>query len=240
MVDTSTILFTVFPYVAITIAVLGSVYRYFNDRFSYSSQSSQFLENRELFWGSVPWHYGIILALLAHLGATVLAPVWGTIIASPINRDIIRLTGPILGFIAAFGLVVLIVRDAGNNKARAVHSKADWLMLILLLVQIGLGLTITLFYRWGSAWYPYTASPWLFSIVELNPQPQFILALPPLVQTHFLNAFLLVAVIPFTRLVHLFTVPITYLWRPYQVVIWNRRTYSGTTPGVNSKKTEEK
>jgi len=239
MADLS-ILFTVFPYVAIAIAVIGSVYRYFNDRFSYSSQSSQFLENRELFWGSVPWHYGIILAFLAHLGATVLAPVWGLIIASSISRDIIRLTGPILGLVAAFGLLVLIVRRVENDKARAVTSKADWVMLILLLIQIVMGLIITLFYRWGSAWYPYTASPWLFSIVTLNPQPQFVQVLPPLVQAHFLNAFLLVAIIPFTRLVHLFTVPITYLWRPYQVVIWNRRTYSGVNQDVNKKKTEGK
>lgn len=239
MADLS-ILFTVFPYVAIAIAVIGSVYRYFNDRFSYSSQSSQFLENRELFWGSVPWHYGIILALLSHLGATVLAPVWGLIIASSISRDIIKLTGPILGFVAAFGLLILIVRRVKNDKARAVTSKTDWVMLILLLIQIVMGLIITLYYRWGSAWYPYTASPWLFSIVALNPQPQFVQVLPPLIQAHFLNAFLLVAIIPFTRLVHLFTVPITYLWRPYQVVIWNRRTYSGVNQDVNKKKTEGK
>ncbi len=239
MADLS-ILFTVFPYVAIAIAVIGSVYRYFNDRFSYSSQSSQFLENRELFWGSVPWHYGIILVFLAHLGATVLAPVWGLIITSSISRDIIRLTGPILGLVAAFGLLVLIVRRVENDKARAVTSKADWVMLILLLIQIVMGLIITLFYRWGSAWYPYTASPWLFSIVTLNPQPQFVQVLPPLVQAHFLNAFLLVAIIPFTRLVHLFTVPITYLWRPYQVVIWNRRTYSGVNQDFNKKKIEGK
>ncbi len=238
MVDPS-VLFTVFPYVAIVIAVIGSVYRYFNDRFSYSSQSSQFLENRELFWGSVAWHYGIILVFLLHLVAAVLAPYWGSVVVTSISRDIIKLIGPSLGLIATGGLLVLIIRRVENDKARSVTSAADWVMLTLLLLQVVLGLVITLFYRWGADWFRYTASPWLFSLITLNPQPQFIEMLPPLIQVHFLTAFLLVAIIPFTRLVHLFPVPITYIWRPYQVVIWNRRTYSDADQRVN-RKVEEK
>ena len=59
--------FIVLPYVAFTLAILAGLYRYFTNRFSYSSLSSELLEKRLLFWGSVPWHYGIILILLAHL-----------------------------------------------------------------------------------------------------------------------------------------------------------------------------
>jgi len=154
----------------------------------------------------VSWHYGIILALLAHLAATVLAPYWGLIAATSFSRDIIRLTGPIFGLLAAFGLVILIVRRVENDKAKAVTSRADWMMLILFLVQVGLGLTITLFYRWGSAWYPYTASPWLFSLVTLKPAASICPSTAAANQAHFLNAFLLIAIIPFTRLVHLFTI----------------------------------
>src|SRR4030066_251708 len=64
-----TVLFAAFPYVAVVLAVVGGIVRYFTDRFSFSSHSSQFLENRVLFWGSVSWHYGIIFVLLAHIGA---------------------------------------------------------------------------------------------------------------------------------------------------------------------------
>jgi nitrate reductase gamma subunit len=61
------VLFAAFPYVAVVLAVFGGVYRYRINRFSYSTLSSQLLENRTLFWGSVPWHYGIVIVLLAHL-----------------------------------------------------------------------------------------------------------------------------------------------------------------------------
>ena len=57
----NTILYAVIPYLAVAIAVVGGIWRYRTDRFSYSSQSSQFLESRTLFWGSVAWHYGILL-----------------------------------------------------------------------------------------------------------------------------------------------------------------------------------
>ena len=234
MVDIS-FLFTTFPYVAVAIAVIGSVYRYFTDRFSYSSQSSQFLESKELFLGSLQWHYGIILVLLSHTGATLLAPYSGLILADPIVRDLIRMLGPILGLSAAFGLVMLIIRRLSNVKVRSVTSRADWVMLLLLLVQVALGLSITFFYRWGSTWYPYTATPWLVSLATFNPQPQFVEGLPLIIQFHFLNPFLIIAIIPFTSLVHLFTVPITYIWRPYQVVIWNRRKNTGVQQ-MNKKK----
>ena len=69
-----TFFFAVFPYLCVGVAVVGGVYRYATDRFSYSSQSSQFLENRALFWGSVTWHYAIIVVLLAHIAALAFRP----------------------------------------------------------------------------------------------------------------------------------------------------------------------
>ena len=234
MVDIS-FLFTTFPYVAVAIAVIGSVYRYFTDRFSYSSQSSQFLESKELFLGSLQWHYGIILVLLSHMGATLLAPYSGLILADPVVRDLIRMLGPILGLSAAFGIVMLIIRRLSNVKVRAVTSRADWVMLLLLLVQVALGLSITFFYRWGSTWYPYTEET-----KELNENARVLIEnsdeyRKSVNDLHFLNPFLIIAIIPFTRLVHLFTVPITYIWRPYQVVIWNRRKNTGVQQ-MNKKK----
>ncbi|MBI2958093.1 MAG: respiratory nitrate reductase subunit gamma, partial [Chloroflexi bacterium] len=60
-------LFGVLPYVAIVLMIVGLIWRYATNQFSYSSVSSQFLENRQLFLGSAPWHYGIITVLLGHL-----------------------------------------------------------------------------------------------------------------------------------------------------------------------------
>jgi len=217
------VLFIAFPYVAIVLAILVGVYRYFNDRFSYSSFSSQFLENRILFWGSVPWHYGVIIVLLAHLLALLFPAQWATLIAVPLRLYVLEVTGLALALTAVVGLSLLILRRLRNARASTVTTALDWLLLLVLLAQVILGFWVALRYRWGSDWYLHTAVPWLVSLMMLNPQIQYVTVLPWLVKLHMLGGFLIIALFPFTRLVHLVTVPITYLWRPYQVVIWNRQ-----------------
>jgi nitrate reductase gamma subunit len=99
----------------------------------------------------------------------------------------------------------------------------DWVLLLVLLSQMALGFWVALVYRWGSDWYAHTAVPWLISLVKLDPKLEFVTSLPLVIQLHMLGGFVIIALIPFTRMVHVFTFPVTYLWRPYQVVIWNRR-----------------
>jgi nitrate reductase gamma subunit len=93
----------------------------------------------------------------------------------------------------------------------------------VLLTQVALGFWTALVYRWGSDWYLHTAVPWLYSLATFNPQIQYVTALPWEVKLHMLGGFLIILLFPFTRLVHIVTYPVTYLWRPLQVVIWNRR-----------------
>jgi len=220
---TDMVLFVAFPYVAVILAVIVGVYRYFSDRFSYSSLSSQFLENRQLFWGSVPWHYGILFILGAHLLAAIFPSAWGALIGSPARLYVLEVTGWALALMTIVGAGLFIVRRLGNPRLMAVTSGVDWLLLLALLVQVVLGFWVAFFYRWGAAWYLHTAVPWLVSLFALSPQPAYVAALPLIPKLHILGGFFIIALFPFTRLVHLVTVPITYLWRPYQVVIWNRR-----------------
>ncbi len=217
------VLFVAFPYAAVSLAVAVGIYRYRSDRFSFSSQSSQFLENRTLFWGSVPWHYGILIILLAHLVAMLAPGVWAGLIAEPVRLYTLEIIGLALALSATVGLTLLILRRLRYPRIFAITSTMDWVLLATLLAQVVLGFIVALFYRWGSDWYLHTAVPWLLSLATFNPQSQFVTSLPWPVQLHMLGGFLLIALFPFTRLVHIFTVPITYLWRPYQVVIWNRR-----------------
>jgi nitrate reductase gamma subunit len=93
----------------------------------------------------------------------------------------------------------------------------------VLLAQVALGMWVALGYRWGSDWYVHTAAPWVHSLFRLQPDVATVTVLPWVVKAHMLGGFVLLAMFPFTRLVHIVTYPITYLWRPYQVVIWNRR-----------------
>jgi nitrate reductase gamma subunit len=218
-----TMLFIVFPYVAVVLAVVVSVYRYRNDRFSYSSFSSQFLENRTLFWGSVPWHFGILVILLAHLVALLLPGVWRTVISEPTRLYVLEVIGLALSLSALTALVILIIRRLANTRIFSVTSTMDWVLLAMLLAQMVLGFWVALFFRWGSDWYLHTAVPWLISLVQLSPDAQFVTSLPWVIKLHMLGGFMLIAIFPFTRLVHMVAFPITYLWRPYQVVVWNKR-----------------
>lgn len=219
---TSSMLFAVFPYVAFSLAVVGALYRYFTDRFSHTSLSSQFLENRSLFWGSIPWHYGIIFILLAHLLAGLFPKGWAILLRSPIRLYSLELIGLALGFLTLWGIVILAFRRLGNPRILAVTSTMDWFLLLALIVQVLTGLHTALFHRWGSLWYLDIAAPWFGSLLRFSPQFDNLIPLPWMVKLHVSLGFLIIALFPFTRLVHIFTVPLSYLWRPYQVVIWNR------------------
>ncbi len=216
------IYFVIFPYSALVLAIAVGIYRYLMDRFSYSSISSQLLENRMLFRGSVPWHYGIVLILTAHFLAAALPGVWTAIHRRPIGMLVFVVIGLALAVVTLFGLASLLIRRLLRSRAMAVTSIMDRILLVDLLLQVAAGTYIALFYRWGSLWYVYTAGPWLCSLLSLAPRYDFIVPLPWIVRFHAVNAFVVIALFPFTRLVHIFTVPISYLWRPYQVVIWNR------------------
>jgi len=217
------VLFVVFPYVAVVLAVLGSVYRYFYHRFSYSSLSSELVENEWLFWGIVPWHYGIVPVLLIHLAGFTIPGVMAFLHGTPIQLYISELVGKVFGLTALAGVVVLILRRLTHSNIRAVTSAMDWVVLVLLLNQVFLGSWTAIFYRWGAPWFLYTATPWVASLATFRPQPQYVAALPLVPKLHFINATLLIALFPFSRLVHLVTFPITYVWRRLQLVIWNRR-----------------
>ncbi len=221
MIDT--LLFVVFAYLAVFLAVVGSLVRYFIDRFSYSSLSSELIEHRTLFWGAVPWHYGVIPILLIHLAGFAIPGVMAIIHSVSTRLYIAELFGKFLAILALFGIITLILRRLTNHRLRLLTTPMDWVVLVLLFNQIFLGLWVSLFYRWGAVWFLETVSVWVNSLATFQPQTLNISPLPLIPKLHVLNATLLFAVFPFTRLVHLVTFPITYLWRRFQVVIWHRQ-----------------
>jgi len=217
------ILFGVFPYVAVALAVAVGIYRYAIDRYSWSSQSSQFLESKALFWGSVPWHYAILLILLAHLLGLLFPGSWGAFLGRPVRLYFLEVTGMALGVTTIIAMALLMVRRAMDARVSVVTSRVDWLLLVLLLVQVVTGVVIAFSLRWGGVWYLHTAVPWLRSLFFFQPETQYLAVLPTVVKLHAFNAFLLIAVFPFSRLVHVISVPLGYLTRPYQMVVWYRQ-----------------
>jgi nitrate reductase gamma subunit len=220
------VLFGIFPYVAVSLAVAVGSYQYAVDRYSWSSHSSQFLEGRLLYWGSVPWHYAILLILAAHLLAVLFPAGWGVLLGRPVRLYFLEVTGMALGVCTVVAIVLLMARRLLDGRLAAVTSKVDWLVLWLLLLQVATGVYIAFTLRWGGVWYAHTATPWLRSLLILQPDVQYLAVLPVVVKVHVANAFLLVAILPFSRLVHLVSVPLGYLARPYQVVVWYRERRS--------------
>jgi nitrate reductase gamma subunit len=222
-------LFIAFPYLALILAIAVGLYRRRKRPYTYSSLSSQLLENRKLFWGSVSWHYGITLILLAHLLAAFLPGAAAWLLGNRIRLLVLEFTGISLAFYALFGLIILIIRRLPTgSRIRRVTSYMDGIVLGFFLVQVATGLSIAIFDRWGGLWYLKTAVPWFWSLVKLHPDMSTVVALPAFVKLHFVLGFAIILLFPFSRLVHLVMFPLKYLWRPYQVVIWNRRTRSGS------------
>ncbi len=218
-----TILFIVFPYIAVFVAVLGSLLRYFIDRFSYSSLSSELVEHRVLFWAAIPWHYGVIPILLIHLAGFIIPHIMSIIHSVSSRLYVAELAGKFLAFMCLAGVIIFIIRRLISARLRLLTTPMDWIVLVLLFNQIFLGLGVSLFYRWGAVWFLETVSVWVNSLATFHPQTINIDTLPLVPKLHFLNATLLILLFPFTRLVHMVTFPITYLWRRFQVVIWHRQ-----------------
>lgn len=225
--------FVAFPYVAIIIFIVGTIYRYRETKFKYSSISSQFLETRRLYWGSVPFHFGIIFLFFGHLNAFLVPQyvlLWNQL---PLRLAILEITAFVFGIMTFLGLINLFYRRLTNPRIQKVTNYADIILEILLLTEIFLGLWVAYGYRWGSSWFAVVLTPYLQSIFELNPQIDAVAMLPLIIQFHIILAFIILLIIPFTRLVHLLVFPLSYLWRPYQKVIWNWNRKKVRNPKTN-------
>ncbi len=218
-----TLFFVILPYLSLAIFVAVSIYRSVYRPFSVSSLSSQLLERKKLYWGSVPFHWGIVIVLLGHLAALVLPSglrLWNAV---PIRLYLLEATGLALGLWALVGLLILAWRRLAEKRVRVVSTPMDYVILALLLVSLVTGVLTATVYRFGSSWFTAVFTPYLWSVLTLQPQVALVAPLPWLIKVHVINFFLLLAVFPFSRLLHIATYPLRYLFRPWQIVIWNRK-----------------
>jgi len=233
-------LFIALPYVALTVFLIGTIYRYKGTKFKFSSLSSQFLEGRKLFWGSVPFHWGLFFLFCGHLIAFLIP---GSVLAwnsEPLRLVVLEASAFVFGLSVLFGMTNLFIRRNTDARIRVVTSKMDLVIELLIIIQVILGLWIAYGYRWGSSWFSAVLSPYLWSIFYLNPQIDAVSNMPLVVQLHISIAFVIVLLIPFSRLVHLLVFPMHYIWRPYQRVIWywDRRKVRSTNSPWNVTKSK--
>lgn len=217
----NTFLFVGLPYAAMLLFLVGTIQRYRNRGFKVSSLSSQFLAGKSLFWGSVPFHVGILVVFCGHLTAFLIPRAVLAWNGDPLRLIILQITAFSFGLSVLVGLIGLLVRRFTNVRVRMVTTRMDVFLELLLLAQVLLGLWTAFSYRWGSSWFSADLSPYLWSLFKADPNIVAVSALPLPIKAHIVGAFLIVAVFPFTRLVHILVAPLHYLARPYQRVIWN-------------------
>lgn len=221
-------LFQIYPYIALTVLAVGSIARYETDPFTWKSSSSQLLRRKQLIWGSVLFHVGVLIVFFGHL-VGLLTPIWvfdmlG--VGHSFKQVLAILVGGVAGIFALVGGAMLLHRRLTDPRILANSSFANIGILVLLLVQLVLGIgtifvslrhldggEMVRFMTWSQAIFSFQGDAW-----TLVSDASWIFKL------HVFLGLTLFLLFPFTRLVHMLSAPVRYLWRPgYQVVRSQRR-----------------
>ncbi len=212
------ILFGVWPYLALAIFVVGHIWRWRQDQFGWTSRTSQLMEKRWLMIGSPILHIGILLAVAGHaMGLLIPASLTE---ALGISEHTYHMTAVVGGILAAILVVVgftilMIRRFMTKARLRIVTRRADVVMYIIFAITAAVGCVTTLSNAIGGGYdYRSTVSIWFRSVFTFQPAVESMAAAPAVYQVHAACAFALVAIWPFTRLVHVWSVPLGYLLRP--------------------------
>lgn len=209
-----TLAFLVFPYIALTIFVVGHSYRFLTDRYHWNSKSSELLDHDSLKYGVILFHWGIIFTFLGHFfGLLTPQPFLDKLgISSGLHEFIALYTGMLFGFMALIGLILILRRRFKNPRIKATSSTNDLVLLVLLVFVVFAGTYNSFFERYDVL---YTIAPWIRSIITFDPDPDLMREVPWTYKIHILAALTLLAFSPFTRLVHIWSVPVKYSLRPY-------------------------
>lgn len=237
----STFLWVIFPYICLAVFVVGHVWRWRYDQFGWTTRSSQLYERKLLRIGSPLFHFGILGVAVGHfMGLVIPQSFTDWLGLSHEAYHFIALAGGIpAGLATLVGLAILVYRRRTNGPVFSVTTVNDKAMYLVLSIVIVLGMVNTiaggLLTIGGEYNYRDGVSPWFRQIFWFQPDASLMENAPVSFQLHALTAFLLFAMWPFTRLVHVFSAPIGYFTRPY-IVYRSRDRRPGTATGTRAQK----
>jgi nitrate reductase gamma subunit len=216
------LLFGYYPYIAISVFLIGSLARYDRDQYTWRTGSSQFLRAAELRQGSNWFHVGILLLFIGHFFGLLTPPdVYHALGLSTSAKQILAVVaGGIFGGICLKGIIILVRRRLTDPRIRATSSRMDIFILLLIAVQLVLGLLTLPFslYHYDGANMLLLAE-WAQRIVTFKSGAADQLSeIGFIFKLHLFLGQTLFLVFPFSRLVHVWSVPLGYVARPYQVV----------------------
>ena len=223
------LLWGVLPYVVLVLLVGGTVWRYRYDKFGWTTRSSQLYESRLLRIGSPLFHFGSLLVLVGHIGGLVIPESWTEAVgvSEGLYHVNALLFGGIAGVCTLVGILILVYRRRRTGPVFMATTRNDKLMYVLLVGAIVLGLWTTLVSVGAGS---EAVSPWFRSVFLLRPDVEAMAEAPLQFHLHALVGMALFALWPFSRLVHAFTAPLHYLFRPYIVYRSRDRADTGSRP----------
>ena len=222
------IVFGWYPYLCLTVFLLGSLLRFDREQYTWRSGSSQLLRRRQLTWGSNLFHVGILVIFFGHF-VGLLTPIWvfellG--ISHTFKQWMAIVVGGIAGVACFIGITLLVHRRLFDARIRATSSFGDIAILLLLWLQLTLGLGtifVSLNHLDGHEMVKFMT--WAQGILTLQPGVSALIAdVSPVFKAHLFLGMTLFLVFPFTRLVHIWSAPVWYLGRRGYQVVRTRRT----------------
>ena len=222
--------FLVFPYLALTTFVVAHAYRYIVDPFFWNAKSSEFLEKKNLYPGITLFHWGILLTLLGHAGGLLIPQTLFDMVGidSQAHLRVAYWSGLVVGAAAFVGSIWLLWRRVTVKRIQATTTLNDYVTLAGLVFVTGAGLFNVVF---GHFYVLDTIAPWIRGIVFFQPNPELMSAVPLSYKIHILSAFALLGFSPFSRLVHIWSAPFTYLLRRH--IVFRRRVADASVQYVD-------
>jgi nitrate reductase gamma subunit len=217
----NTLLWGALPYAAFALLVSGLVWRHHYDLFGWTTRSSEIYESRLLRVASPVFHYGILFVLAGHLLGLFVPASWTDAVGvhERAYHLLSLIGGTLAGLLAVAGIALLVYRRRTRAPVLLATTRNDKAMYVLLLGEIAMGMYAKLANSsWRSGYdYRTTIAPWARSLFTLHPKIALMEGAPLTYRIHAVLGMALIAVVPYTRLVHMFSAPVQYLFRPYLV-----------------------
>ncbi|MGW0662623.1 respiratory nitrate reductase subunit gamma [Streptodolium elevatio] len=214
-------LWGVLPYVSAALLIAGTYWRYRYDKFGWTTRSSELYESRLLRIASPLFHYGLLFVFAGHVMGLLIPQGWTDAVgvSEHVYHVLAMSLGVVAGLATVVGIVLLIWRRRTTGPVFLATTRNDKLMYVALAATILAGLATTLIENGFGNTYNYreTVSPWFRSLFIFRPDVDLMAEAPLAFHVHAVLAFVLFALLPFTRLVHAFSAPVKYLFRPYLV-----------------------
>lgn len=212
-------LWVIFPYICIVVFIIGHIYRYRTDQFHWTAKSSEFIEKKQLMIGSLLFHLGIIPVILGHISGLAIPKSWMHMFG--VNDHLYHIgalyVGGFFGFVTLLGMIILTFRRFTMKNVRMLSSASDLIVNTLLLFIVFMGMYATVVTNAIQPEFDYRSSisVWFRDLFLLRPNASLMHDVPLSFKIHVLTGFAIFAFWPFTRLVHVWSVPLNYVGRSY-------------------------